>query len=104
MCSHKEADTWLLLHVADAVQKGFRKVYACTVNTDDMILVIAMFDCICPEELWIAFGTGSNIIIIPQNSCCDGSKSLCYSNNVFHAITGCDTTSSFAGKDKHCKN
>ena len=33
-CSHKEAETCLRLHVADAVQKGFRKVYVCTVNTD----------------------------------------------------------------------
>ena len=24
-CSHEEADTRILLHVADAVQKGFRK-------------------------------------------------------------------------------
>ena len=45
------------LHVADAVQKGFRVVYVCTVNTD---VVIAAF------ELWIAFGTGSFIIMIPQ--------------------------------------
>ena len=40
--------------------KGFRKVYVCTVNTDVMVLVIAAF------ELWIAFGTGSFIIMIPQ--------------------------------------
>ena len=59
-CSQKEADTCLLLHVADAVQKGFRKVCVCTVNTDVMVLVIAAF------ELWIAFGTGSFIIMIPQ--------------------------------------
>ena len=94
----KEADTRLLLHVADAVQKCFRKVYVCTVNTD-VILVIVMFDCICPEELWIAIGTAS---MIPQNSCCDGSKSLCYSNQVFHAITSCDTTSSQELRGKHC--
>ena len=52
------------LHVADAVQKGFRKVYVCTVNTDIMVLVIAAF------ELWIAFGTGSFIIMIPQKRVC----------------------------------
>ena len=53
------------LHVADAVQKGFRKVYVCIVNTDVMVLVIAAF------ELWIAFGTGSFIIImIPQKEVC----------------------------------
>ena len=51
LCSHKEADTCLVLHVADAAQKGFREVYVRTVNTDVMVLVIAMFDCFCPEEL-----------------------------------------------------
>ena len=48
------------MHVADAVQKGFRKVHVCAVNTDVMVLVIAAF------ELWIAFGTGSFIIMISQ--------------------------------------
>lgn len=34
-CSQKEADTWLRLHVEDAVQKGCRKVtiYVCTLDT-----------------------------------------------------------------------
>ena len=50
------------LHVADATcTEGFQKsVYVCTVNTDVMVLVIAAF------ELWISFGTGSFIIMIPQ--------------------------------------
>ena len=63
--SHEEADTCLLLHMADAVQKGFRKVCVLTVDTDVVVLAIAMFDQISPEELWIAFGTGSNFHYIP---------------------------------------
>ena len=64
-CSHEEVDTCLLLHVLDAVQKGFRKVCMRTVDTDVVVLAIAIFDRISPEELWIAFGTGSNFHYIP---------------------------------------
>ncbi len=42
-CSHEEADTRLLLHVADAVQKGFRKVCVRTVDTDIVILATVVF-------------------------------------------------------------
>jgi len=42
-CSHEEADTCLLLHARDAVQKGYRKLWICTVDTDVVILEIAMF-------------------------------------------------------------
>ena len=47
-CSHEEADTRLLLHTADAVQKGFRKVTIRTVDTDVVVLAIASFSKITP--------------------------------------------------------
>ena len=59
-CSHEEADTRLLLHAADAVQKGYRKLCLRTVDTDVVVLAIAMFHQINPDELWLAFGTASN--------------------------------------------
>ena len=31
-CSHEEADTRLLLHVADAVRKGHRKILSCALS------------------------------------------------------------------------
>ena len=55
-CSQEEADTRLLLHVADAVQKGCRKVTKCTVDTDVVVLAVASFSKIAPDELWVAFG------------------------------------------------
>jgi len=42
-CSHKEADTHLLLRAVDAVQKGHRKLLICTVDTDVVVLAIAKF-------------------------------------------------------------
>ena len=39
-CSHEEADTCLLIHVAHAAEKGFRKVCVCTIDTDIVVLAI----------------------------------------------------------------
>jgi len=53
-CSHEEADTRLVLHARDAVQKGYRKYsrHGCC----NPVLAIAMFSQINPDELWLAFG------------------------------------------------
>ena len=55
-CSHEEADTRMLLRVADAVQKGMRKVAIRTVDTDVVVLAVVSFNSINPDEL----GTGSS--------------------------------------------
>ena len=56
LCSRDGADS-LLLHVGDSVKAGYRKVCVRTVNTDVVILAIAHYNNIRPEELWMAFGT-----------------------------------------------
>ena len=63
-CSQEEADTRLLLHVADAVQKGCKKVTICTVDTDVVVLAVASFSKIAPDELWVSFGVGSSFRFI----------------------------------------
>ena len=63
-CLHKEADTCLLLHAADAVKRA-QKIYVRTVDTDIVVITIAMFNQIDPDELWLAFGVGSNFHYIP---------------------------------------
>ena len=97
-CSHEEADTQLLLHVEDAVQSGCSKVCVHTVDTDVAVLAVAMFHQIAPEELWIAFGTGSNFHYIPIHEIVAAmDPRVCATLHVFHAFTGCGTTSSFGG-------
>ena len=59
-CTHEKADTRLLLHIADAVNRGSRKVCVCTVDTDVIVLAIASFEKISPDELWVAFGSGAS--------------------------------------------
>ena len=37
-----------------------------TVDTDVVVNAIAMFNQINPDELWLAFGTGSNFVTFPS--------------------------------------
>ncbi len=46
--------------MADAVQKGCRKVTIRTVDTDVVVLAVASFSQISLDELWVAFGIKSN--------------------------------------------
>ena len=62
-CDHKEADTRMILHMADAVNKGFKRIVLHTVDTDVAVLSVAAAAAATKlhvhiEELWIAFGTG----------------------------------------------
>jgi len=60
-----------------------------------------MFDQNSPEELWIAFGTGSNFCHIPIHEVvATMDPKVCATLHVFHAFTGCDTTSAFVGRGK----
>ena len=100
-CSQKEADTRLLLHVADAVQKGCKKVTIRTVDTDVVVLAVASFSKIAPDELWVAFGVGSRFRYIAIHKMVTTmNPTQCLTLPVFHAFTGCDTVSSFAGRGK----
>ena len=100
-CSHEEADTRLFVHVADAVRKGSQNVMVRTVDTDVVVLAIAMFNQIGADEPWLAFGTQSNFRYIPVHDVVAGmDPRICATLPVFHALTGCDTVSAFSGRGK----
>ncbi len=100
--THEEADTRLLLHAAHCVSQGKTRILIRTVDTDVLVLAIACCQQIANlEELFVAFGVGKSFKYIPAHEIARSlgplkSKSL----PMFHAITGCDTTSSFGGKGK----
>ena len=100
-CSHEEADTRLLLHVSDAVQKGAKKVMIRTVDTDVLVIAVAGFMKINPDEMWIALGTGASFRYIAVHKLASNlDPRTCATLPFFHAFTGCDTVSSFAGRGK----
>ena len=100
-CVHEEADTRIFVHCRDAAQRGHMKIMIKTVDTDVVVLAIAVFHMIPVDELWIAIGTGNKLRYLPAHkyACALGpekSRSL----PLFHALTVCDTVSSFHGHGK----
>ena len=78
----------MLLHVANAVQKGTRTVAIRTVDTDVVILSVASFNNINPDELWIAIGTGSSVqYIAVRQMAATINLRQCATLSVFHALT-----------------
>ena len=49
-CSHEEADTRMLLHVQDALQQGNRKTFLRTVDTDVLVLAVALLQQVTEGE------------------------------------------------------
>ena len=100
-CGHEEADTRLLLHVADAANQGFTKVMVRTVDTDVVVISVAAFHQIQLSELWVAFGTGKHFRYLSVHDICKRigpikSQALL----ALHAFFGCDQTSFFAHRGK----
>ena len=96
-CNHEEADSRIMVHVADAIKQGFQKILVRTVDTDIVVLAVAVLPQLGRAELWIDFGTGNNLRYIPAHEICASlgpQKSLTLP--VFHAFTACDTVSHFA--------
>ena len=73
-----------------------------TVDTDFVALSVYVAQTLGPEyELWVAFGTGKHFRYLAAHSVAVGlgpmkAKAL----PMFHALTGCDTVSSFVGHSK----
>ena len=100
-CTHKEADTRMLLHVAHAVQHGHQRIIIQTVDTDVVVLAVAAAQGLKPaDELWVAFGTGKGFRYLAAHEISGGlgPEKPC-ALSVFHALTGCDTLSSFAEEE-----
>ena len=60
-CSHEEADSHMMLHVAHAVQHGHHQILVHSVDTDVVVLAV-MVSATLPgnNKVWVAFGTGKN--------------------------------------------
>ena len=104
-CNHEEADTRIVIHVTHDLQTGCTRVLVRTVDTDVLVIMVGKFGRLVEEcseaDIWIAMGTGRNFTYISVNRVCSALgeiRSRCLP--VFHALSECDTTSSFCGKAK----
>ena len=93
--NHYEADTKAFLHLLDAVRSGHSKVFIRTVDSDLVIIAIALFLQIENlSHLWIGFGKGKHYYDIAVHDIARKlGKDKAYSLLLFHAISGCDTVS-----------
>ena len=99
-CSHEEADTRILLHVAHCAQQGYKRIAIRTVDTDVVVLAVGYFLSLDIEELWINFGVRKNYRNIAAHAIARFLKERAKALIMFHALTGCDTVSSFRGRGK----
>ena len=104
-CNHEEADTRIVVHVQHALKHGAKTVQIRTVDTDIIVILVGVFydlAVIQPEaDVWVAFGMGRNFGFHYINDICSSLGELrSRSLPVFHAYSGCDTTSAFNGKGK----
>ena len=100
-CSHEEADSRILLHVADATNQGHKQIMIHTSDTDVLVLAVSYVNELFLESLWLAFGRGKNFRYISVHEIAahlGPRKSVTL--RMFHAFTGCDTVSSFGGREK----
>ena len=104
-CNHKEADTRVVVHILHALEQGIKTIVVRTVGTDVIVILIGVFFELTANnplaDIWVAFGTGKNFRLYSINAICtylgnERTQAL----PIFHALTGCDTTSAFRGKGK----
>ena len=84
-----------MVHITDAVQDGHQSVMIRSTDTDVVVLTVAAVATLDRKELWVSYETGKNQKILPAHL---SPSPPCLP--IFHALTGCDTTSFFAGYGK----
>ena len=97
---HEEADSCMLLHVSHAAHCGHHTILIRTVDIYVVVLAVSVTHSLGSEcELQLAFGTGKYFCYLSAHKISNAlgpekSRTL----PMFHALTGCDTVSSFVGK------
>lgn len=104
-CNHEEADTRIMVHTLHALEQGAKTVLVRTVDTDVIVILVGIFhDLLVVQplaDIWIAFGMGKKYRYYHINAICRNlGESKSRALPVFHAYSGCDTTSAFSGKGK----
>ena len=103
-CTHEDADTRIMIHVADCVAQGYRKVTIRPVDTDVAVLAVSVvvpldislwiFPCIKGSPLVQGRHSGTGAHKIASNLVgCKAAALL-----LFQSLTGCDIVSSFTGR------
>ena len=89
----------MLLHAYHSAQHGHHKILIWTVDTDVVVLAVSVAIGLGPEyELWLAFGTGKHFRYLAAHKIASElGPTKAQALPMFHALTSCDTVSSFVG-------
>ena len=98
--NHEEADTRVVLH---CIHSEAEHIVVSARDTDRAVLLLAHFDKMECETLWLKAGTSKKPKYIPIHEIRNTlalEQSVLDSIPAFHAITGCDTVSFLSGHSK----
>lgn len=96
--TQEEADTRLILHAEDACRKGYERVVLQCRDTDVLVLAVGFREWL-PREIWMYNGAKAKRPYVPVHKM-NLPDEVVKSIIAFHAMTGCDTVSQFAGRGK----
>ena len=96
--NHEEADTRIILHARDASSLGYKRIVVRSSDTDVLVLLLYHdIDC----EVWQNCGIAKKPRFLPVHLIrCGLNPDVREALPLFHALTGCDTTSQFCGYGK----
>ena len=98
--TQEEADTRVILHAVHAARSRFASVVVVSEDTDVLILLLA-FKSSISSSLFIKCGSQTRVKYIDVSRVVESiGANICRSLPGFHAFTGCDTVSAFAGRGK----
>ena len=97
VANHEEADTRLVLHCLHA---NTQSIFVSAQNTNVLVLLLAHFDKITCTKLWMKAGIAKRHKYIAVLEIHEKLPVTPTSHITFHALTGCDTVSHFAGHSK----
>ena len=94
-----------MVHIKHGLEHGAETVLVRKVDTDVLVILVGVFfDLLTIQPLsdfWMAFGMGIRYRMYHINRICHTlGESRSRALPVFHAFSGCDTTSAFNGKGK----
>ena len=97
---HEEADTRLLLHAKDA-SALYERIVVQSCDTDVAMLCVSHFKDLGCKELWFRTCVKDEVRFLPIHLIAQNlGTTLCAALPAYHALTGCDTTSSLSGVGK----
>lgn len=97
---HEEADTRLILHAAHASSQGSTTIIW-SPDTDVAIIALGTIAIDCNRTVWFATGTGNRRRLIDlSHMALHLGKDISSALIGLHALTGCDSVSSFYGRGK----